>query len=341
MENDTEPSLMLPAQLSTYAPQVDSLFHSISGGSLVFFVGITVTMLVFMVRYRRQPGVLAQPSGHHHVLELFWTFAPLLLLAAIFHRGATTFVEMATAPDDALEIRVRARQWAWEFEHPNGYVEDNEVHVPVGRPIRFVMSSSDVIHSLFIPDFRVKRDAVPGMFSSLWFEAIDPGTVPWEAEPNRQRVLYTSQIYCAEYCGANGTWGRNAGHATMYGLVHVQRQVDYDAPQHAGRLNCLNGAETCSPEESGALLFENKTCVSCHGREPGASESAAPNLLGIAGSERVLASGETIVADDVYLRRSVLEPRVQVRQGYSPVMPNIRVSEDELDALIAYLHTLH
>ena len=341
MENDTEPSLMLPAQLSTYAPEVDSLFHAISGVSLVFFVGITVTMLVFMVRYRRRRGVLAGTSGQHTVLELFWTFTPLLLLAAIFHQGSSTFVEMAMAPDDALEIRVRARQWSWEFEHPTGYMEDNQVHVPVGRPIRFVMSSSDVIHSLFIPDFRVKRDAVPGMFSSLWFEAIDPGTVPSDAEPDRDRVLYTSQIYCAEYCGANGNWGSNAGHATMYGLVHVQRQVDYDAPWHSRQSYCLNGAETCPLEESGSILFQSKTCVSCHGREAGASESAAPNLFGIAGSERALVGGEVVVADDAYLRRSVLEPRAQVRQGYSPVMPNIRVSEAELDALIAYLHTLH
>ena len=340
MENDTEPSLLLPAQLSTHAPEVDALFHAISGVSLVFFVGITVTMLIFMVRYRRRAGVSAQPSGHHNALELFWTFAPLLLLAAIFHQGSTTFVEMATAPDDALEIRVRARQWAWEFEHPAGYVEENEVHVPAGRPVRFVMSSSDVIHSLFIPDFRVKRDLVPGMFSSFWFEAVDPGTVPSDAEPDRERVLYTSQIYCAEYCGASGAWGRNAGHATMYGLVHVQRQVDYDAPWRGPWPLCRDESDDCLIE-TGERLFSAKTCVSCHGSRAGASEVAAPNLFGIVGSERVLTDGTTVVADEAFIRRSVLEPRAQVRQGYPPIMPSIRVSEDELDALIAYLHTLH
>lgn len=341
MENDTEPSLLLPAQLSTHAPEVDALFHAISAVSLVFFVGITVTMLIFMVRYRRRAGVSAQPSGHHNALELFWTFAPLLLLAAIFHQGSTTFVEMATAPDDALEIRVRARQWAWEFEHPNGLIEDNEVHVPAGRPVRFVMSSSDVIHSLFIPDFPVRRDVVPGRLSLLTFQANDPGIVPVDAYPDPSRVLYTAQIYCTEYCGTTNHQDPHSSHATMTAVIHVQRGADYDTPTRCPSPNCLNSAETCPPAETGGILFQTKVCASCHGWEPGASEAMAPNLFGIVGSERVLVDGEVVAADDAYLRRSVLEPRAQVRQGYAPIMPNIRVSEEELDALIAYLHTLH
>lgn len=341
MEPSTQPSLLLPAQRSTFAPEVDALFHALSVTSLVFFIAITLVMLVFMVRYRRAPGVTHAPSESHHRLELFWTFAPLLVLFAMFHYGFATYMQMAIAPADALEIRVRARQWSWEFEHPNGVVEDNEVHVPAGRPVRFVMSSSDVIHSLYIPDFRVKRDVVPGMFSSLWFEAIDPGTVPHDAPPDGERVLFTSQIYCAEYCGANGLWGSNAGHATMYGLVHVMRPEDYEATLEPRGCFSFCAGETCTPEEIGRDLFSRKTCSSCHQVVEGAPAIAAPNLFGVAGSEQVLAHGTTVIADEAYLRRSILEPRVDVVRGYSPIMPQIRLSEAELDALIAYIQSLH
>lgn len=336
MEPSTQ-SLLLPPQRSTFAPQVDALFHALSLTSVVCFVAITLVMLVLLVRYRRVPGVVHAPSATHHGLELFWTFSPLLLLAAMFHYGVTTYTQMAMAPDDALVIRVRARQWAWEFEHPNGLVEDNELHVPAGRPVRLAMSSSDVIHSLFIPDFRVKRDVVPGMFSSLWFEAVDPGGVPHDAPPRGDRVLFTAQMYCAEYCGANGLWGRNAGHATMYGLVHVMRPEDY---AQVGTCTLTTSREDASPEERGAQLFATKTCSSCHGRAPGAPSTAAPNLFGVAGTEQLLVGGTTVLADEAYLRRSILEPRVEVVRGYSPIMPQIRLTEAELNALIAYLQSL-
>jgi len=341
MEPSSQPSLLLPAQRSTFAPDVDALFHAISALSLVFFVGITVTMLVLLVRYRRRPGVPSAPSTPHHALELFWTFSPLLILGAMFHHGVTTYTAMAVAPDDAMQIRVRARQWAWEFEHPNGLVEDNQVHIPAGRPVRFVMSSSDVIHSMYIPDFRVKRDLVPGMFSSLWFEAIDPGTVPADAPANGERVLYTSQIFCAEYCGANGNWGANSGHATMYGLVHVMRPQDYETfPIGDPLARWCDSDEPCTPEEIGETLFVSKTCRSCHGSGPGDAAIAAPNLFGIAGTEQVLTDSRTVIADEDYLRRSVLEPRADIVRGYRPIMPNIRVSEEELDALVAYIQSL-
>ena len=344
MENQTEPSLQLPAQLSTYAPEVDWLYDFIYVTSIVFFVGIIGAMLAFMVMYRRKPGVKAEPTGHHNVLELFWTFSPLLLLFVMFHYGFTTWINMAEAPDDAINIRVRGRQWAWEFEHPNGMVEDNQLHVPVGRPVRLVMSSSDVLHSFYVPDFRIKRDLVPGMFSTLWFQAVerDPGTASDDAADDADRVLYSSQVYCAEYCGANGNWGTNAGHATMYAVIHVQRESDYNALMARGPvLPCPNGAATCSAEESGQLLFASKTCVSCHGQAAGAAAVAAPNLWDVFGHEQPLADGTTVTIDEAYLRQSILEPRSQVAQGYNPVMPQIRLSATELDALVAYIRSLH
>ena len=344
MENQTEPSLQLPAQLSTYAPEVDWLYDGIYATSIVFFVGIVGAMVAFMVMYRRKPGVKAEPTGHHNVLELFWTFSPLLLLFVMFHYGFTTWMDMATAPDDAINIRVRGRQWAWEFEHPNGMVEDNQLHVPVGRPVRLVMSSSDVLHSFYVPDFRVKRDLVPGMFSSLWFQAVerDPGTAVSDEPLDPERVLYTSQVYCAEYCGANGNWGTHSGHATMYSLIHVQRQADYDEFMARGPvLPCPNDAPTCTPEESGSILFVSKTCTSCHGIAEGAAAVAAPNLWNIYDHEQPLSDGTSITVDEAYLRRSILEPRSQIVQGYSPVMPNIRLSDSELTAVVAYIRSLH
>ena len=345
MENQTvEPSLQLPAQLSTYAQEVDWLYDFIYATSIIFFVGIVGAMVAFMVMYRRKPGVKAEPTGHHNVLELFWTFSPLLLLFVMFHYGFTTWINMAEPPDDAINIRVRGRQWAWEFEHPNGMVEDNELHVPVGRPVRLVMSSSDVLHSFYVPDFRIKRDLVPGMFSTLWFQAVErePGTAESDEALDSDRILYTSQVYCAEYCGANGEWGTNRGHATMYALIHVQRQSDYEERMRIGpRPPCDNGAAECPPEESGRILFSQKTCSSCHQVQEGAAAVAAPNLWNVFDHQQPLADGTTVTADEAYIRRSIMEPRAQVAQGFNPVMPQIRLSATELDALVAYIRSLH
>ena len=349
MENQTEPSLQLPAQLSTFAPDVDWLFNFIFWVSVVFFVGIVGSTLYFMVKYRRRPGVKAEPTGHHNALELFWTFSPLVILFLMFHWGWGTFMQMAEAPDDATIIRVRGRQWAWTFEHANGLTEDNQVHVPVGVPVRLVMSSTDVLHSFYVPDFRVKRDLVPGMFTSLWFQAVerDPGSVPDDAEADPDRILYTSQVYCAEYCGAGGAWGPNMGHATMYSLIHVQREEDYRAflgrgpqlpcPQADG--TCATGGE-CSTEASGQCLFGAKGCTACHQNQAGGPQLAGPSFAGLYGTQQALTDGSSVEVNDDFIRQSILEPRAQVAQGFSPVMPQIQLSEPELNALIAYIRSL-
>ncbi|MBN8613766.1 MAG: cytochrome c oxidase subunit II [Deltaproteobacteria bacterium] len=350
MENQTEPSLQLPAQLSTFAPEVDWLYHFIFWVSVVFFVGIVGSTLYFMVKYRRRPGVKSEPTGHHNTLELFWTFSPLIILFMMFFWGWQGFLQMAEAPDDAMIVRVRARQWAWTFEHPNGAIEDNEVHVPVDRPVRLVMSSADVLHSFYVPDFRVKRDLVPGMFTSLWFQAVqrDPGSVPDDAEVDPNRVLYTSQVYCAEYCGAGGAWGPNMGHATMYALVHVQRDQDYQAflraprplpcPQENG--TCAVSETECSPEAAGSCLFGSKGCTACHQNQAGGPQLAGPTFVGLWGTQQQLTSGESVEVNEDFVRQSIMDPRSQVAQGYSPVMPQIQLTEPETNALIAYVRSL-
>lgn len=341
MENSTTPSIHLPAQLSTVAPAIDTLYYVILYVSIIFFVGIVGAMLYFMWKYRRHDGNLrGEAPTHANALEVFWTFSPLILLFAMFHEGFQTYMEATVAPDDAINIRVRGRQWAWQFEHPNGMSEDNTLHVPVDRPVRLIMSSEDVIHSFFIPDFRVKRDAVPGMFSTIWFQAVAREPIP-EGPADGDHVLYVSQVYCTEYCGAGGAWGDNGGHATMYARVLVQRDEDYRRWLEVGpQPRCNDGSTDCSDEEKGQVLFALKGCTACHAVEPGVSGMAGPNLHGVFGTEQPLTGGQRITADETYVRQSIREPRSQVVEGYQPVMPVIRMSDTELSMLVAYVRSL-
>jgi cytochrome c oxidase subunit 2 len=343
MEPSAQPSLLLPAQRSTFAPEVDALFHGLVIVSLLTFIGVTSIVLVSMVRNRGRRSIAVGTPERPDARALFWSFIPVAVLACMFVYGSATWRTMQHAPEDALVIRVRARQWAWEFEHPNGVVEDNEVHVPAGRPVRFEMTTSDVMHSLAIPDFRVRQAIIPGRTTSLWFEAVDPHTVPRDAPPDGFRVLYTAQIYCGELCGLSewDPWRPQGGHATMYGLVHVQRAADYEWFPMGCSLGSSCPEGDCTPERMGEILFASKTCSSCHQVRPGAPSVAAPNLFGVADTERTLADGTRVFADGVYLRRAIRDPRAQLSEGFGPIMPRIRMSEDELDALIAYMRSLH
>lgn len=354
-----EPTTQLPAQLSTLAPEIDWIYDFIFWTSVPFFVGIVGFQLYFMWKYRRRPGVKAEPTGHHNALELFWTFAPLILLVLMFHWGFQTYMASAVAPDDSYNVRVRGRQWAWTFEHPNGFQEDNELHVPAGRPVRLVMSSSDVLHSFYAPEFRIKRDLVPGMFSSIWFEAVerqDLGAVdeennPIEAGnleiPDTRRIWYHVQVFCAEYCGAargqepaaDGSFAANQGHATMYARIHVMHARDFDA-FIADPPPPMCGDHPCTPVEWGERLFTSKGCTACHQHTAGGPQLAGPSFPGLFGRQETLTDGSAVTVDEAYIRHSIMEPRAQVVQGFNPVMPNIPMSERQMDALIAYLQTL-
>jgi cytochrome c oxidase subunit II len=342
MPNNLEPSLQMPPQLSTIAPSVDWLYYFIFWVSVVFFVGIVGAMTYFMIRYRRREGVKPEPTGHHNALELFWTFSPLIILFMMFHWGFQDFMNSVIAPDDAINIRVRGRQWAWQFEQPNGVLEDNVVHVPAGRPVRLILSSDDVLHSFFVPDFRVKRDAVPGMFSMLWFEAIsrpEMDAVGDDAPADPRREGYRSQVYCTEYCGAGGAWGDNGGHATMYAQIIVQRPADY-AAWVANPPPPMCGDHECSGREWGEMLFASKGCTACHQVERGGAQLAGPNLYDVFGHEVALEGGTTVTADEAYILNSIREPRSQVVSGFSPIMPQIGMSDQQADALVAYIRSL-
>jgi len=336
------PTTQLPGQLSTIAPRIDWVYDFIFWVSVVFFFAIVVALVYFMWRYRRRPGVKAQPTGHHNVLELAWTFGPVPLLILMFHWGFQAYLAGAMAPDDSYNVRVRARQWAWQFEHPNGTTEDNVLHVPAGRPVRLIMSSSDVLHSFFVPEFRVKRDLVPGMFTSIWFEAVERPDLPLEdgarsVDPRRE--WYRAQVLCAEYCGAGGAWGDNGGHATMYAQVVVQHPQDFDEwLAHPPPPMC--GDHPCTPPEWGQQLFASKGCAACHQTAEGGPQLAGPSFPHLFGRQEHLTGGETITVDAAYLERSVRDPRAQIVDGFGPVMPQIPMSDQQLEALIAYLQTL-
>ncbi len=326
MQTQTVPSFQLPAQLSTIAPEVDWLYDFISIISLIFFVGIVGAMVYFMVKFRRRPGVKSVPTGHHNTLELFWTFSPLILLFMMFHWGFQTYVAMSVAPDDSLNIRVRASQWVWAFEHPNGVNETGEVHVPAGRPVRMILSSDDVLHSFFVPDFRVKRDAVPGMFTSLWFQAI----VPEGTEPDENHILYDSQVFCTEYCGTS--------HSAMLATLHVMRSEDYDAflavgPQLPAGMDMATWGQT---------NFQRIGCTTCHHVDQGGATAPGPNLFGVAGTQVELEGGATATADAAYLEHSIREPQAQIVRGYTGTqMSHFRLGDAQIQSLVEYISSLH
>jgi cytochrome c oxidase subunit 2 len=277
--------------------------------------------------------VKAEPTGHNLVMELAWTVAPVILLVLLFHWGFAGYVSLTTPPPDALDIRVRARKWSWDFEYPNGGHTANEVTIPVNRPVRFVLSSEDVLHAMFIPAFRVKRDAVPGMYTTLWFQATHTGD---------------TRFYCAEYCGAaeepvtqpDGTQ-RETGHFSMGGLVHIVPQARWGgflegilrAPTHP------DGREFTAAEW-GEQLYTQQNCNTCH--SVNGSPMTGPTWQHIFGHEAALTDGTRVTVDENYLRRSILEPNAQVVQGFNPVMPSYQgsLTDRQLDALIAYIRSL-
>ncbi len=311
----------LPAQLSTYAAEVDWLYYVIFWISVAFFVGIVGVMGYFVVRYRSKPGVRAKKTGHSNTLEVAWTVLPLILLIVLFHWGFQSYVRGSVAPSSSLDIRVRGAQWLWEFRHPNGMEELNEVTLPVGTPIRFIMSSGDVLHSFFVPDFRVKQDVVPGRYSTLWFEATKTGKV---------------QAYCTEYCGAPEGATGNVGHSAMLATLNIVDEETYEKFLEKGPA----APEGLSEAEWGKELVEKSGCRTCHGVD-GASQMPAPNFKGLYMREEKMTSGKTIVADENYIRESILQPQAKIVSGYENLlMPPYKFGEAQLDAIIAYIKEL-
>lgn len=297
-----------PEQASTTAVPWDHLFYFLTAVSIFFSVLIFAAIFYFAVKYRRRSKdeIPRQIEGHLG-LELTWTLIPAGLCVVMFVWASGLFIKDSHPPAGSTEIFVVAKQWMWKCQHPEGPREINELHVPVGVPIKLTMTSEDVIHDFAVPAFRIKRDVVPGIYSSEWFEATRVGRY---------------HLFCDQYCGM--------GHSSMVGWIDVMSPDDY-----AHWLDSQTKTE--SMPARGAKLFAQLGCNSCHvaqGTEKG------PSLQGIFGKQVKLQSGETVVADDAYLRSSILDPRPVA--GFPATMPTFQgqVSEDEVLQLIAYMKSL-
>ncbi len=303
-------SIWLPEAASTIAGDVDSLFYFILVTSIILFVGVVSTMVFFAWRYRRRsPDDRPKPVRENKVIEASWVIVPTILVAVVFVWGFKLFLELGIAPPNSYEINVTARKWSWTFTYPNGVISA-DLHVPVNQPIRLRMSSEDVIHSFFVPAFRVKADVLHGRYSYVWFEATRRDTF---------------NVACTEYCGTS--------HSDMYSRVIVQSQDEFDDWLVE---NMDDG--TLTPVEQGERLYTQQGCFACHSLD--GSAAAGPSFLGLAGSTRNFTDGTSAVADDNYLRTSIVNPILQIVEGYAPLMPAqyaVTMTADEIDALVAFI----
>jgi len=301
-----------PEQASTLAPRVDALYYYLTGVSVFMTLLIATLIVFFAIRYRRGNKVDRSPLDlrYQKWMEVIWIAVPLVIVLSFFGWGAWLYLEQARPPLGALEIQVTGKQWMWKFQHPQGNSEINDLHVPVGRPIKLTMISEDVIHSMYFPAFRVKHDVLPGRYTGLWFEATRTGQY---------------HLFCAEYCGA--------GHAVMKGTVTVMEPSDYEA-WLSGRV------PDQTPVEAGKALFEEMRCASCH--QGGGTQGRGPSLVNLFGKEVRLKDGRTVIANEEYLRESILTPAAKVVVGYEPIMPTFQgqISEEGVRDLIAYIKSL-
>jgi cytochrome c oxidase subunit II len=301
---------LFPEQASTMAARVDHLYFFITAVCSFFAVLVTVLVIFFAIKYRRRtPDEHGEPIHGSLALELAWTGIPFVLAMVMFVWGSSVYFALARVPDEAVDIYAVGKQWMWKFQHREGPREINELHVPADTPIRVLITSEDVLHSLYFPNFRTKMDAVPGRYTQLWFTATKPGTY---------------HIFCAEYCGAR--------HSMMIGRVVVMPPQDFQA--WVG-----GGATEGTLAQAGEKLFTDLACVTCHRAGSG---QRGPVLNGVFGSTVQLANGATVTADVAYIRESILNPQAKIVAGFPPIMPTFQgqVSEEQLLALTEYIRSL-
>lgn len=307
-------SFWMPSQESTTAAGVDHVFYLILTICCVFFALVVGIMLLFVVRYRRREGVAPGKTATHNTpLEIAWTLIPFAIVTWVFYEGFAVYMEMKTAPPQCYDVRVSARQWKWQFVYPNGHV-DEDLHVAANEPVKLTMTSEDVIHGLWIPEFRVKMDVVPGRYTTVWFQATRPGT---------------HQLLCTEYCGANEL----EGHSDMLATVVVHTPDDFQA----WLKDAANYLKNLPPAEAGEILYRRRGCAQCHSID--GSAGTGPTLQGIFGATHDLADGTSVDVDDNYIRESILEPQAKIRAGFRPVMATYQglVSDEDIVALIEFI----
>jgi cytochrome c oxidase subunit 2 len=301
---------LLPERASTFADHVDSLGSFLMTVTVVMSALITLLVIFFAVKYRRRHADEVPRTKFEGALrlELFWTITPFIIMMIMFVWGFRLYIDWSQPPDDALEVFVVGRQWMWHLQHTGGQREINRLHVPVGRPVRLTMTSQDVIHSFFVPDFRVHMDVVPGRYTTTWFQATKPGRY---------------NLFCSQYCGTD--------HSVMIGEVVALDEKDYAV--------WLRSNVSESLADRGRKLFQKLQCVTCH---TGEGNNRAPSLEDIYGTYAPLQDGTRVKVDRAYLRESILVPDAKIVAGYLPIMPSFKglVTEEELVQLIAFLESL-
>jgi cytochrome c oxidase subunit 2 len=297
-----------PDQASSMAGQVDALFIYLLLVSGIMTALIFIAVTVLSIKYRRVRGRKAHPIEGSTFLEIGWSVLPFFVMVTFFIWGAIIFFQERTPPADATEVYVVAKQWMWKIEHIEGQREINELHVPTGQNVKLIMTSQDVIHSFFIPAFRLKQDVLPGRYTTMWFKATVPGRY---------------HLFCAEYCGTM--------HSGMGGDIVVMEPQDY--------AKWMAGGPFAPLQDTGKELFATLGCATCHRSDV---QGRGPSLQGIYNKPVQLEDGRSVVADENYVRESILNPTAKIVSGYKPVMPTFQglISDEQLNALVAYVKSL-
>jgi cytochrome c oxidase subunit 2 len=301
---------LFPEQASTMAPRVDNLYFFIVAVTAFFALLVSVLVIYFAAKYHTKDPLAVGQRIHGSIpLELAWSIVPFLISIVIFAWAADVFFDLQRPPDQTIEIYSTAKQWMWKFQHVDGQSEINELHVPVGRAVKVTFTSEDVLHSLFFPSFRVKADAIPGRYSTVWFTATKIGEY---------------HLFCAEYCGTR--------HSGMIGKVVVMEPSAYQAWLTGGL-----GAGSLS--QRGEQLFNDLACNTCH-RSDGSGRG--PSLVNKFGAPQELANGTSVAVNEAYVRESILTPQAKLVAGYQPLMPTFQglVSEESVMALVEYVKSL-
>lgn len=301
----------IPESASTVSSKVDALYFYLSGVTLFFTLLISGTIIFFVIKYRRRsPFEIPRPIAGSHKLETMWSVIPFIIAMSMFAWGAQIYFENSRPPKNANEIYVVGKQWMWKIQHSTGQREINELHVPVGRKIKLIMTAEDTIHDFFIPAFRIKADVLPGKYTTQWFEATKAGTY---------------HLFCAEYCGMN--------HSGMIGSVIVMQPSEFD--------NWLSGnAGQQSPAVAGQQLYQSLGCITCHGAS--GEGGRGPALVGLFGRKVDLTNGQSLTADESYVRESIENPQAKIVAGFGPIMPTFQgqVTPEQLIQLMSFIKSL-
>jgi len=312
---------MLPPRGTELATQIDITFLGIYWLSVVLFLMITIPAIYFAWRYRYKPGRVTPHQTHNTTLEVLWSVGPLLLCVGLFFWGLNGYMKLVVAPGEAMEIQVTAKQWLWTFEYPDGSRTVNDLHVPVNKPVKMVMTSEDVLHSFFVPNMRVKQDVVPGRYTQVWFTPI---------------TLGETYFTCAEYCGKD--------HSSMRGKLTVETDEAFAQFIITGGTefeSYFDGSDPKkTPIEWGKIQYERKGCNSCHTVD--GSTSKGPSWKGKWGKMETLNNGSAVLVDEAYVRESMMQPTAKVVKGFEPIMPTFQglLRPHEIRGLVAYIESL-